>query len=347
MLIKSQCLIFITVPFIYVVFGIFRDRGSKSSRFLNLSIALVLAFLISLIWWHKLFTESMSVYFIQANLFSRSPNSAFKTGSLLDEFTYYIKATGLNISPLFLVMFLTGLLFFLKNLHRKYYGIILVWLVSSYLLLSFIPNKLGRYILPSFGAVALVSVIGWLRVPLRKSDRIMILLLFLVVGINQFLDFSWGDSAIEWAHAPLKNNYRLVAEDISKDIRRYKSVDSQVMIVEEEYFHGDRCISLGYFLKLAGDVDKVCLSGGGGDIYFKNLAWLQECWRYDFLIVFHRGNYQPDIKSPGFFLNDLKDNGFIPEDYVLVGRYFLFPEKLNVLLLANRKLMERRTVSPV
>jgi hypothetical protein len=343
MLIKSQCFLFVILPFVYAVVAGFRRGSWEKPRFLNIFIAMFFAFSISLIWWYKLFTDSTSAYFIHENFLSRSPNSEFKGGSLMGEMTYYIKAAGLNISLLFSFMFLAGTPFFLKNLRRKYYGIILAWLVSPYLFFSLIPTKLDRYIFPSFGAVALVSVFGWLRAPLRKSIKIVILAVFLGLGFCQFLNFSWKDKdSLNWSHAPTANNHRLISENISKAIRRYGNGNSKVAIIEEKYFHGDRCIRLSYFLKLSGGIGMIYLSGRGGAEYFGEPEWLLGHGEHDFLIMFSRDGYQLGMEFPGDFLNKLEGENFNPKDYIVIEEQILFPEKLNIFLLMNRNLMVKK-----
>lgn len=348
MLIKGQQIIFIIGPLLYITFKGFKNKQHKISYFLNVLIAMSLALLISSIWWFKIFLkETREVIWVNLLPNHISLPLIFKDGGNILKF--HLKGIILNVSWGFFVMFLTGLFFYLKKLNKNKLFVIL-WLFVSYIILAFYINfnptillrNDYRHVFPVYGAVALISAIGWLESSIRRNIKIVLMSLFILIGIWQFFIVSYYSCYhfvdYRYVHPPEKNNHRLIMEGFNRVIQSYNSIGKNIAIVEEDYFYNDKCVRLSYFLKIFNQENIIFLSARGvipsqvADEFLSNVN------NYEFLIAFSESSLEPGFSGLLKFSKN-SDKELIIEiikkfrGFKILKKDLLSPEKINIFLL--------------
>jgi len=298
MLIKGQFLLFLAGPSLFVaVTGFMRSRD-KRNYFFNLSFSAALAAGIAFVWWHKFFSPAIEA--------PRYIDFLWYKPGALRSFYFYLRGAFLYISPLFFAAFLLGLALYLKN-FKKVRLFFLSWAALPcifFLLFYKLDNE--RYIFPFFPALALITAIGILELASRKLMRRLIIF-FILTGALQFFGLSYAGLAPPscWmVHSPQKNTHRLIINEFNRIMQGVKPGRREIGIIEEEYFSGDPCLRLAYFLKLADEKNNVSLSADGVRIYHLSLsrellskAFLSRQDNYDFLIVFSQDGEGPDFSG--------------------------------------------------
>lgn len=283
MLIKGQCLYFIVGPLLYAIGRGFLTAADKRRFFLNLLLSLGIAAMISLLWWHK---------YLNASFLSFALKMQFtKPGGDSGAFAYYFKACILNLSPLLCGMFLTGLFWYVRAMKRKEHLMIWLWLVCPYCIFSVISFKFEQFIFPLFGAVALISVIGWLESPWNRLLRMIGIGCFLIAAILQSLVLSYTTSWSsmidgEWCYVPYRSNDRALLNDFASVIRTQNPQGAAVAFIEEPYFRADPCMRLANFLRVSNPQCIVTLSATGAPNASVSDEFLASVGKSDFVIAY-------------------------------------------------------------
>ncbi|MFA5156617.1 MAG: glycosyltransferase family 39 protein [Candidatus Omnitrophota bacterium] len=335
MLIKGQLLLFLIGPFLYTAGNGFMNRESRKKSLVNISVMLGIALAIALSWWYRMHSGLWGVY-LRYNI----PVAL----------QYFLVTAYHQMSPLFFTAFLMGIAFYL--VRRKLPPLfLLLWLVTPcLLLLAFYTSNHERYIFPAFAALALISVTGILEMPSRKA-RLALFLFFIFFGLVNFFNSSYTAefSSSSWiTHRPQQHNHRKVMDIFSREVKRHGAVNSNIGMIEEDYFRGDPCIRLGYFLKLINPQSKVFLSADGYIILYPYEAgfrasegFLANLNNFDFLLVFSQNPLKPS------FWNAQKPSGNAERDVLLeaqkafrdfkiIKRGVLRPEEIYVFLLKRQ-----------
>lgn len=341
-LIKMQFILFIIGPLFYVVIKTAKNNQDRSKHILNFVISIIIALLICLTWCHKIFSVD-GADLIYNHIFSRSILAEFKGGSFFEEIIFYLETIPFNISPIFFIVFLTGLFFYIRKLNNKGSFIIILWLLIPYLIFSLIVTKNHRYIFPIFSAVALISAIGWLKVPIKRSIKFTLILLFIVIGIYQF--FVWSYYEVnhifinsQWCHPPEKNNHQSIIKKFNEIIQSHNSEEKNIAIIEEEYFYGDFCVRLGYLLKALNSKNEIFLSAEGAFAPHISDRFLENINSYEFLIVFSEFSIEPDFSGLLTFSKESRKE-FVTEiikrfkEFRILKKGILLPERVNIFLL--------------
>lgn len=338
MLIKGQCIFYVIGPLIYV--GI---KGFKKN-YANIIILVLLALVISLIWWHKIF-YTLGLESINNHILHESNLSRFQyrgNWQILKAATYYSFYIARDISLLFAIMFLSGAIFFIKKMNRGLF-IIFLWLCVSYLAVSLIPTKNERYIFPAFGAIALISAIGWIKAPFKRNLKIIVIWLFIFYGILQFFNYSWYKTypfftEDIWCHPPKKNNHRLVTEDFNQIIQQRGRKENSIAFIEEPFFHADACVRLGYFFKVLNQKNKIYLSAGGIFPVHTEDSFLKNSDNYNFLIAFSQYPKEPNFGGLLSFSDTASESLVFNvtekfKKYSILKTGILLPERVYIYLL--------------
>ncbi|MCX5696759.1 MAG: hypothetical protein NTU54_02095 [Candidatus Omnitrophica bacterium] len=115
-----------------------------------------------------------------------------------------------------------------------------------------------------------------------------------------------------------------------------------VGIIEERYMNGDRCVRLGYFLKVLDRHNLVSLSAGGIYPSMTKDEFLRSAQDLQFLIAFSQSAAGPDLAG----LMDFSEGGqrdkaakavALFRGFKIVRSALLFPEGLRVFLLKREQ----------
>jgi hypothetical protein len=194
---KLQIMIFLLVPLLYAVVGIFRqNKSEKFNGFLNLIFSSAIAFSLFLLYWGNRIGDRLAS--LHDHVLIYYPFYTNKTQLVcvapipilsLRTITFYLEGLVSHVYLLPFLLFVGALtvLLFSKNKWRFFY---LFSFLVPYFILSFISVKWTRYSLPLLVLMAVPS--GWLidSIKLRFIKILMLcLLVFYSVGI--FLFCSW------------------------------------------------------------------------------------------------------------------------------------------------------------
>jgi len=339
-LIKGQIVFYVIGPLIYGVFLGLKNSRKKSIP--NMMISLLFATSIALLWWHRISTLEGLTGLDQHLSYGKNPNTQVVASHFLFNLKAYLTDTKANLSPLFFGVFLTGLLFCLRKLDQKITFIVL-WFFTSYGILFFIPTTVDRFIIPTFGAVALISAIGWLEAPLKKNVKFTLVILFIILGTIQLFAVSFYKKLpalanTTWAYPPQKDNYQFLMEEFNALIRQNKPTSEvNIGIIETQRFHGDGCISLKYRLNLLNTNNKVYLSGDGYCICKVVHSFLSYVDSYDFLIATSETN-EPNLAGllecgTKTYENFTQKVIQVFRGYQVIKKEQLYPDDLAIFLL--------------
>jgi len=135
-----------------------------------------------------------------------------------------------RISPLFFLVFIFGLYFFLRSKKIKLRNFILIWVICPYMVLTLLSYKWERYYFPSFPALALISAVGLLELK-NKITRRFLISLVVMIGLFQFFELSFGKEQLlyplkkdwmrvgDWNHPPYDSNLEEVVRKFIKAIK--------------------------------------------------------------------------------------------------------------------------------
>ncbi len=332
MLIKGQFVIFVAGPLLLAVLSGLRNKVNKKAFFVNILISTILAVLISLIWWHKLFPLGSEKNFLTGFSFSKS--------AVPQSLIYYLKQSYISISPVFFTMFLVGLFSYFFNYNRQKL-FFLLWLVIPLIFFTktYVITE-ERFIYPVFGPVALIAGIGLSQAPLKKIKKVLIWF-FLGLGILQFFLLSFYQAPANFiAHAPEKNNHRLIMYKFNRLISECPFEKRNIGIVEGVYFRGDFAIRLDNFLRLIDRRNNVSLSARTNAFCLTRLSseFLSKINDYEFLIVFSDYCNGPDFSGLLDFSESSERNTAMEalnkfKGYTVLTREILRPELICVYLM--------------
>jgi len=371
-LFNGRSVLFIGVPILYVIaIGCFQAQN-KMKYIVNAVISVCIGLMISMIWWHRLFSELGSQTF--HSYFGGDLPGYLKyltQYSILDAFWHYLKAIYYNISPIFLILFFIGFFCYLKFLRKIEFFVVFLFLLVPYVILSLLlpsANKVfwARHLFPCFGAIAIISVVGLLKYPFKRYDRLGAVVFFTLVigfGIFQFfhISYGWGTddrlwfnlpkvlfhapgrgSRYEiWFHAPDRDNHYEVIERFHQIIETNSIGKRNIAIIEHKDFKADSAKRLGWYLKVLDKQNEFFLSSGGVDPSRVNIDFLSDVEKYDFVVAFSNSWDKPNFSSL------LEFPGPVPksvaqriidrfEEYIIVQEGILSPQGMHIFLLSKK-----------
>ncbi len=101
---------------------------------------------------------------------------------------YLYPIIDLNISPSFFILFAIFFLLFLKKKHKET-ATLLLWILVPYIIFSFFPRKLARYLSPIAPAIAIITSVGLCG--MRFRYRKLIYAVTIIFGVIQFVGVSY------------------------------------------------------------------------------------------------------------------------------------------------------------
>ncbi|MFH1460391.1 MAG: glycosyltransferase family 39 protein [Candidatus Omnitrophota bacterium] len=181
-LMKAQVLLFLIGPVGYVLV-----KSSLMNRTLREEMFLVLRFMMviivagscSAVWWLPRYREIVKrFHFLMFNAISKPqvPVMDLKilSGDWLLSYAYFLIN---NLSPVLFIIFVCGLIFFLK-LKLKHKGIVLSAILVPYVLFTLITMKIDRFFMPALPIMALISSTCFFEKYDRKKILLQIILGF-------------------------------------------------------------------------------------------------------------------------------------------------------------------------
>ncbi len=111
-----------------------------------------------------------------------------------------------NLSPVFFILFIFSLIPLSKCVFREK-KLLFVWIISAYIVFSFFPWKLGRYLAAIVPGIAAITAIGLSSLKVRFRN--VIYMVFLAFGIVQFI-------ALTYDVPYIKSNYFIETNLLSK-----------------------------------------------------------------------------------------------------------------------------------
>jgi len=346
MLIKGQCLFFIIGPLVYAAIKGIKNKN-RINFITNLGISLIIAFLIALIWWHWILILIKSGL-VGNLLLYRQTGPGFDELSGSGGWVFYLKGIFLSISlPLFFV-FLIGVFYYLKKLKEPVYLTIFLWLFVPYLIFSLISTKFIECIFAVFGAVALISAVGWLTGPFKKTKKAL-LCFFIVFGFYQYYALSYferprfilANIRKDFCYLSNRNNHRKISGEINAIIQKIFPTERGIAIIETEYFRGDLCVRLSYLLKMLDRRNFISCSMLGSLPSLVRREFLEKADNYDFLICFACKDYPPDFSGLVRYaeVGNLKLAAEVEDKfrkYKVIKEDILRPEDIRIFLLKKK-----------
>jgi hypothetical protein len=183
LMIKDSFLAYFFIPFAYIVIVGLKEKTDKT-KIINILTAIALGCLIAG-WhyfkidiikkiWYEPVTETVPVFIFDS--------LRVMTIGLWEDL----------LSPPIFIIFIIGLIFFIWKYRGKYKYIILLWFFVPWSIIMLMPHhKLPEYGVGFIPAIILISVI-WISNMKYKYIKKIIFLLLIVVGILQYVNFSYG-----------------------------------------------------------------------------------------------------------------------------------------------------------
>jgi|GEM_PF-3488633 len=196
MLIKGQFLIFMAAPLTAALGGYFfagSRRGINKIILRNIGASLILAVLISCLWWAGKIDNvlrSFPRHISAPEKFLEVMDQVGRARSL-EYYLYNIKALFFDsLGIVFGVIFLLSLVFFIRS-KARYLGFILSWLLIPVILFSIVfVVKHERFLMPILPAIALVSAWGAHKL-IGVRARLIIIPLLVIFSLAQYYALSY------------------------------------------------------------------------------------------------------------------------------------------------------------
>jgi hypothetical protein len=309
---KGQYILFIIGPLLYSIYRIIsndnlpRTLQMRIKGFTNLMISLFVLIAVSSIWWRE-WNNALSTFwnaFVQQVIICYLPReSAFfpylsaelwQCNNFFQHSVFYLHQTIKYISPIFFIIFLIGLTYFIKSKFIKERPTILLWIFASYIIFTIISVKLEQYYFPAFPAFALVSAVGISKI-MHKSIKKVISAFLITISLIQFFVLSYGphivaaalpakyNNKIEtllhyplrlwyhqpWIHPPLHSNYHQAVSRLTESrLRDTATAIIGVVVTDEKLWGFDGPYLLKYLVRLKMPPALIYLGGRPNDEFY-------------------------------------------------------------------------------
>ncbi|MBU1864422.1 MAG: phospholipid carrier-dependent glycosyltransferase [Candidatus Omnitrophica bacterium] len=115
-------------------------------------------------------------------------NAQLKIVSLKNILFYIYCLADFSISPIYFVLFLIAFIPFLKSVGREK-GIVISWILFSYVFFTLHPWKLARYLAPIAPAIAIITAVGLNGIIFKKKYTAFSFII--IFGVIQFLALTY------------------------------------------------------------------------------------------------------------------------------------------------------------
>jgi 4-amino-4-deoxy-L-arabinose transferase-like glycosyltransferase len=227
---------FLVGPVIYSIWQVIKTRKDHIGALRNFGISLFIAFVVALPWY-----SYNLIKFVRYSIrFSGiGANEGDPVLLSLSSWLYYSKNLLLQIQPVFLVLFVIGLLVYLRTWRRQN-KVLFWWLVIPYVILSLIRNKDERYTLPLLAAVSIISCF-WLVNIRREVFKYVLVSLVVVFGVTQYFVTSFGQAGYYYCQPPHQEAWQQkevcdLLLQLKPPQRQYTAVS---VVANQSYWHSE------------------------------------------------------------------------------------------------------------
>lgn len=252
LLVKGQIVFFIGGMLGWSLWHFFvvKELNDLTRRKKNIFIAIGISLLISSVWW--LGNVEANGRFLYEHFVMRQtiyiPSNTGWLGvvdGIMRSVLFYPRFFIGHLSPLFCGFFIFALCVCARQ-HFQYKTLLFFWILFPYVVFTVMGQKNGRYLLPSYPAIALLTGHGLLQIKSMKIKK-MLVVSVLVLGIAQFLKltfnigvfpgivihdpYHWYQSdypphEIQYCRPPINNNYEYVVNEIMHYIHEKQPTDT-------------------------------------------------------------------------------------------------------------------------
>jgi hypothetical protein len=182
LMIKDTFLAFFFAPYVYITVVGLREKPDKA-KIINILMATILGSLIA--GWHY-FRNTVIMKIIQEPIMDRYSIFAFDN--------FRVMTIGLweeLLAPPIFILFVIGLVFFIRRYRGAYKNIILLWFIIPWAIIMAMPQRK----LPEHGACLIPAMILICAVFIsnvrNKYKKNFILIFLIIIGCLQYIDFSY------------------------------------------------------------------------------------------------------------------------------------------------------------
>ncbi len=161
-----------------------QKKGSGQSPVFNIIIMGAAALIVSLIWYGPHISEVYRTM-VWGNEFWGTTEGDPEVFTVQSIIFYAIALINSQISFIFFIIFLAGLIIALRSRSRSNY-ILLSWVILPYIVMTLLRNKNDRYTIASITAVAIISALWIASINTKKTKAIVVSLLIIAGGFQLF-----------------------------------------------------------------------------------------------------------------------------------------------------------------
>lgn len=166
-----------------------RASNKRPNPWINIILMGASALFLSLIWYAPHISEVYRTI-VWGNEYWGTTEGDPEVFTLKSIFFYVIALINSQISFVFFIVFLAGLIMALKANHRSNY-LLLSWIILPYIVMTLLRNKNDRYTIASIAAVAVISAY-WIASLERKKTKAIVLSIIVLLGGIQLFTLSMG-----------------------------------------------------------------------------------------------------------------------------------------------------------
>lgn len=329
-LVKWTYIFFLAGPLLYTGWRFFTVKADKKNIRQNIIIAKAIALVIALPWY----TFNLIRFIRYSIRFSGiGANEGDPVILSLSSWLYYGKNLLLQVQPVFLVLFIIGLVVYLVTWKRQN-KVLLWWIAVPYIILTLIRNKDERYTLPFLAAISIISCF-WL-VNIRKDViRYILVSLVMVFGITQYFVTSFDQVSYYYCQPPHPENWQqqAVCDLILQTKSANKPFTTVSVVSNQSYWHSESLqffadahnlpiLFKGYSRNLGQFADYVITKSGDLGPAF-SLGLMPDA--REAILRYQMSEFHRNFKLAGIFI--LPDNSLL----------FVFKRQVNPKAFAPRK----------
>lgn len=191
-LIKWTALIFIISPFFYLFLKNIKKQPLR--RLQNVLFSLLIFMVFSGLWYFKHKDHLPNLWWI------KWPNPKFPFYTFKG-ILYYLKSFYWGISFFTFFSFIVAIFFFVRS-RLKYKPVVYFWIIVPYVIFTLFDNKLARFLLPVYPALALIIAAGINEIKWLKIKKAFIIAV-VFWGIIQYFLISYVPEKKIYKYAPL------------------------------------------------------------------------------------------------------------------------------------------------
>ena len=244
LLIKDAFVVLFFSPWLYVVIKSLIEEVSHR-KIINIFITILIGVLISCCHYFKLEIIEKMLY-----------DPITETAPIFCFDSLRVLTIGLSewiVSPLFFLIFLISLYWFIFKYKNKNKLIIILWFLIPWLIMMFMPHQRFRSYGVPFSPIIILVISVFLSSIRKLLIKKLIVYVLLFVGVLQYVDFSYGvlnislfDSSINIC-SKYEIKYYDKNEFIGYDFEKIKSYLEVIRVLREEY-KDYTIIKSGYYI---------------------------------------------------------------------------------------------------